>query len=165
MICCCLCGMYWTSDHSCVIAGEKKKTLSHSIRGFSLLLSFSYVPDTLLLTCHCWKTKLCIWRFSLLLFRMYLTQFYSDVIAEKTDCLRIWGFDLLLFHMYLTHFYSHGIAKKKHCLCIWGFDLLLSFWHMLDTHSLTWPVYLGSLICYCVIGTYTKQIVEKPYCH
>ena len=136
---------------------EKKTNTISQHPGVRLLLSFSYVPDTLLLTCHCWKTKQCIWRFSLLLFCMYLTQFYSDVIAEKTDCLRIWGFDLLLFHMYLTHFYSHGIAKKKklsvylgvwfftvflahaghtfsNLACLFGFfDLLLCYWYIHET--------------------------------
>ena len=67
------------------------------------------------------------------LFHMYLTHFYSHVIAEKP-----------FSYMYLTHFYLHVIAEKNifictwhtfthmslpkpNRLCIWRFSLLLSF--------------------------------------
>ena len=72
---------------------------------------------------------------------------------------------VIVFFICTWHTFTHmALLKKKNSLCIWG-SICYSFWHMLDTHSLTWPVYLGVLICYCVIGTYWKQIVEKPYCH
>ena len=131
---------------------------------FNLLLSFLYVPNT-------------------------FTQ--MSLLKNQTVCVSGGSICYCLFHMYLTHFYSHGVTEKPHCLCIWRFNLLLSFSYVPDTFSFTHmallknhTVYLGVrfvtvclvhaghtftnlacllgfLICYCVIGTYGKQIVEK----
>ena len=87
-ICYCLFHMYLTHFYSHVIA-EKPFSymyLTHFYLHVIAEKNILYVPDTLLLTCHCRNQTVCVSGGSVCycLFCRYPTHFYSDAIAEKT---------------------------------------------------------------------------------